>query len=265
MGSRYAAWGYIDLCQVLALTGDFNAGRIACDEAVAWAERFGETRVVHDVGARRAVFAYHAGDWETAREISGGYLRGAISHGRWFYLWVHASIAIAEGATDDVIDSALEALSERESAESAGEQLSTLTLQAVRAEARGSSDATAADAAVDAAEDLPIIYSSFELAELLAVQSHHGEIRRLASRLPEGSAWRRALMAATEGRAADAADVFKRMGSRALAARMHLLAAAQAIGAGRTTDGRAHAEAALAFYETVGALAYAEQAAALAH
>ena len=34
MGSRYAAWGYIDLCQSLALTGDFNAGRVACDDAM---------------------------------------------------------------------------------------------------------------------------------------------------------------------------------------------------------------------------------------
>ncbi len=263
MGSRYAAWGYIDLCQALALTGDLNAGRVACDDAVVWAERFGETRVVHDVGARRAFFAYHTGDWELARELSGTYFRAAIPHGRWLYLWVHTSIAIADGATDDVTDAALEALDQDERATTAGEPLSTRTLQAVRAEARGSPDATAADAAIKAAEDLPIIYCCFDLSELLAVQSHHGEIQRMASRLPEASAWRKALMAATDGRAADAADIFQRMGSQALAARMHMLAATTGINDGRTAEARGHAELALAFYEKVGASLYAEQAAVL--
>ncbi len=169
--------------------------------------------------------------------------RAAIPHGRWLYLWVHTSIAIADGATDDVTDAALEALYEDERATTTGEPLSTRTLQAVRAEARGSPDATAADAAIKAAEDLPIIYCSFDLSELLAVQSHHGEIQRMASRLPEGSIWRRALMAATEGRAADAADIFKGMGSQALAARMHMLAATTAIKAAAPRKREAHAEA----------------------
>ena len=158
---------------------------------MVWAERFGETRVVHEVGARRAFFAYHAGDWETARQISDTYRRAAIPHGCWLYLWIHTSIAIADGATDDVTDAALEALYQDERATTTGEPLSTRTLQAVRAEARGNPDATAADAAIKAAEDLPIIYCCFDLSELLAVQSHHGEIQRMASRLPEGSTWRR--------------------------------------------------------------------------
>ena len=263
MGSRYAAWGYIDLCQSLAITGDFNSGRVACDDGVAWAERFGETRVVHDVGARRALFAYHAGDWETARQISGTYVRAAHPQGRWLYLWIDTSIAIAEGAPDDVIDAAFKAVELQDSVNSPGEPLTMRTLQAVRAEALGKSDAVAADAAIRAVDDLPIIYCTFELSELLAVQSHHDEIRRTAIRLPETSAWRRALMAATEGRLADAADIYERMGSHPLAARMHLLAADRAHDQGRTRESRRHAERALAFYGAVGASLYADRAAAL--
>ena len=70
-------------------------------------------------------------------------------------------------------------------------------------------------------------------------------------------------MAATDGRAAEAAGIFKGMGSQALAARMHMLAATTAINGSRTKEARGHAELALAFYEKVGASLYAEQAAVL--
>jgi hypothetical protein len=53
------------------------------------------------------------------------------------------------------------------------------------------------------------------------------------------------------------------MGSQALAARMHMLAATTAINDSRTKEARGHAELALAFYEKVGASLYAEQAAVL--
>ena len=43
----------------------------------------------------------------------------------------------------------------------------------------------------------------------------------MASRLPEGSTWRRPLMAATDGRAAEAADIFKGMGSQACRPHAH--------------------------------------------
>ena len=66
-----------------------------------------------------------------------------------------------------------------------------------------------------------------------------------------------------ESPSADAADIFKRMGGQALAARMHMLAATTAIHDSRTADARAHAEVALEFYEKVGASLYAEQAAVL--
>ena len=121
---------------------------------------------------------------------------------------------------------------------------------------------TAADAAIKAAEDLPMIYCSFDLSELLAIQSHHGE----------SSGWPRACRRAAPGGGPSwPLRIAGRRGGRhlqghgrqALAARMHMLAATTAINGSLTKGARGARRAALVFHEKVGVSLYAEQAAVL--
>ena len=54
--------------------------------------------MVAEVEAKHAFLAYHAGEWETAREITSRY---ASTPDRWIWydwcIWVHGLIAIADG------------------------------------------------------------------------------------------------------------------------------------------------------------------------
>ena len=97
IGSRFTAAAYIDLSLAQMLTGDLRAGSAACDQGASWAERFGEPSVLGDIESRRAFFAYQAGDWHTARQISTRHLNASNRWGAAFCIWTHALIAIGEG------------------------------------------------------------------------------------------------------------------------------------------------------------------------
>jgi len=257
-GSRHVAWAYIDLSIALDGLGDLRAAGDAIDDAFAHAQRFGEAQVIRDAEPRRAAYAYHAGDWETAREIADRYIAnpalGASVYQGW-YRWPHAQIALAVGdyaAVDE--DSGIIADIYPPAAHG---------LQAVMAQTQGRyADASAAaDAAVAAALSGQWLTTDALVPDLLPIKSHHHRLVEVGSRLPVDSPWRRVVENVANGHYADAARVLEQIGCRPLSAQARVFAAEQARDRGDHAEAIKHADLALAFYEHVGATLYAENAA----
>jgi tetratricopeptide (TPR) repeat protein len=243
--SRYAAWANIDLSLALMMLGDLPAALGACEQGLAWAERFGEPRVIADAESRRAFLAYHAGDWQTAREITGRYIDTA---GRWsgaFVIWTHRLIAVADG--DD------------EAARADDEAMREFAERVPSARALQSRSAAAAALAAGAEVEGYRNWEIYAALELMSLPDHHEMIRELASRMPSDNPWRAALTAIADGRFGDAAALLDGIGSLPLAAEARLLAAGQ----GPSPEAGLHASRALEFYQRVGATRDAARAAAL--
>ena len=210
-GSRYVAWSYIDLCLARMMLGDLATALQVCEQALVWAERFGEPRVIADAEARRAFLAYHAGDWQTAREITDRYIDTA---GRWtaaFVIWTHRLIALAEGDDDAARadDEAMRRFSER----------------VPSARALQSRSAAAAALGVGAATQGYRNWEIFAALELMALPEERETIRDLAFRMPAENPWRDAVIAIADDRFGDAADMLEEIGSQPLAAQARLVAA----------------------------------------
>jgi tetratricopeptide (TPR) repeat protein len=248
-GSRYVAWSYIDLCLAWMMLGDLTTALRVCEQALVSAERFGEPRVIADAEARRAFLAYHAGDWQTAREITDRYIDTA---GRWtaaFVIWTHGLIAIADGDDD--------------AARADNEAMRRFSDRVPSARALTPSLAHSRDPAAPAPGTATAGYRNWEIfaaLELMGVADEDETISELASRMPADNPWRDALIAIADGRFGDAAEVFDGIGSLPLAAQARMIAAER----GAPADAERLASRALEFYERVGASRHAERAAALA-
>jgi hypothetical protein len=96
-------------------------------------------------------------------------------------------------------------------------------------------------------------------AEWLGVASEIEEVVTLA---PEGP-WKEAILAEVRGERTRAADVYRDMGATAPEARVRLGAAAALLDEGRTAEGLAQLEKALAFYRSVRATFFVERGEAL--
>lgn len=240
--------------------GDLGAARRACDQALKSAKRFGEARVVAEVEAKHAFLAYHAGEWETAREITRRY---ANTPDRWVWydwcIWVHGLIAIADG-DDEAAHNESHAM--KEFYVHAGRALDALM---AKAGARTADASAAAHEAIAGTEGNSGFKEAamFAAVELIAIPSTHEPLKNLARRLPDDNHWKRAVNTISTGRYADAANIFEEMGSQSLAARAHTLASDHANRNRDPEEAKRHAEQALAFYRKVAASRYADHTAEL--
>jgi hypothetical protein len=237
------------------MLGDLPAALRACEQGRVWAERFGEPRVIADAEARRAFLAYHAGDWQTAREITDRHVDTANRWSVAFIIWTHGLIAMAEGdeETARADDEAMRRFAERVPSARA---MPALAEAHTEADAGPEQPAGQAEAPVHGYRNWEI----FATLERMAVPAEHGAMVELASRMPDDNPWREALSAIARGCYAEAAGVFDTIGSGPLAAQARMIAADR----GSSPVAELQASRALEFYELVGATRYAERAAALA-
>ena len=251
IGSRYAASAYTDLSLAEMLIGDLRAAAASCERAAELAQRFGEPRVLGDIESRRAFFAYQAGDWETAREISTRHLTASNRWGAGFCIWTHGLIAIAEG-------------------DEAAAREDTAALRRIQAP-------SAATCAVALARSVRAVLGSrirvppwpsahsyrnwdiCSMAELVDIPSERQAVARYAATLPDATSWKSALAAAGRGEFGQAADRFEQIGSMPLAARAHASEAATLQARGDSAMAASHRNMARAFFEAVGATRYAER------
>ena len=88
------------------------------------------------------------------------------------------------------------------------------------------------------------------------------EVDEIISQAPEGP-WKDVALAELHGEDTRAADMFRRMGAPAIEADVRIAAAEALLEEGRTTEGLAELEKALAFYRSVGATFFLERGEAL--
>ena len=245
-GSRYVAWAYIDLSLALMMSGDLRAGQRACDQAFTWAERFGEARTVSDAESRRAFFAYHAGDWQNAREITNRYITTSNRWGAGFGRWTHGLIAIAEG-DDETVMADNEAMSDINTP-SARALNATLARTPGSESGRGATEIAPPDNGRDRG------YRNWEIfaaTELISDPSQYDQLLELADRMPDDNPWKHVFVAVTERRYVDAAGIFEQVGSLPLAAQARVLAADRAHQEGDALEAERQARLALDFYVQV--------------
>jgi class 3 adenylate cyclase/tetratricopeptide (TPR) repeat protein len=256
-GSVYVTWALTDMAQADGIIlGDLLAGARHLKRASTSARRFGEFRLTRDVDSRASWFAYHSGDWETARELADELVNASSPWARWFYLWVHATLAIARG--DDAAARAdSQAFDEWDPDTSPA--VDALIAQASGRHAEAHAACVEALASIEGYKYIaaPLV------AELIPIATAHDRIAAIAADLPDGNRWKSVLLAVGAGRHAEAVTMFKEIGSQPLAARAQMLAAQTAIREGAAHDAARHADAAFGFYTRVGATRYAEQAASL--
>jgi hypothetical protein len=89
-----------------------------------------------------------------------------------------------------------------------------------------------------------------------------GEVVEILTLAPAGF-WRDAALAELQGDSIEAADMYRGMGAPTLEAGARFVAAERLLGEGRTADGLAELEKALAFYRSVRATFYLERGEAL--
>ena len=252
VGSRFTAAAYTDLSLAQMLTGDLRAASASCDRGASWAERFGEPRVLGDIESRQAFFAYQAGDWRTARQISTRHLNASNRWGAAFCIWTHALIAIAEG--DDGAARDDNAALRRIHAPSAA------TCAVALAKARRAALTNRVRVPPWPQQHRYRNWDICAMAELIEIPPERQAIGAYAETLPDATMWKRALMAAAETDYAAAARIFDEIGSAPLAARAHALAAAHLAKRNEPDGAAGHLQHALTFFTAVGATRHAELA-----
>jgi hypothetical protein len=249
--SRAAAWAHIDVSLAHMMLGELATALNVCEEALVWAERFGEPQVIADAEARRAFLAYHAGDWQTAREIANRYIDAANRWSGAFVIWTHRLMAYSEG--DD------------EAARTDDEAMRRFSDRVPSARALQSRTAAAAALAVGVETQGYRNWEIYAALELMAVPDEYEVIRELAARMPVDNPWRAALIAIADGSYGKVAGMLEEIGSAPLAARARILAAGEARSAGDHAGAERLARQALSFYDRVGATRDAEEATSLTH
>ncbi len=258
--------GHHNLAEALLGLGDLAGAGDARAEAAVWAERFADAVIIATVNAGRAEAAYHSGDWPAALAWSTSLAGGANRWVATYAQWTRGRVVLAQGDLA-VAQNDAQLMLEYAAANDYDEDLfPALALTALTGQALG--DAEAARAACTRflarwGEIGGLTSMAPTLVELAAVPCHEEELGDAAALLPETSRWKQALVAIAERRHDDAAERYREMGSRPLEAGAHLLGARHAAGQGGHADAARHAEAAMAFYRSVGATHYAGQAEAL--
>jgi DNA-binding SARP family transcriptional activator len=264
LGSPHASPVHINLAYAFSILGDLPRCFEARAEAWRIAERFGSTGWMQWTELERVAEYYWTGRWDDALRILDAflardgdeprhYLEGAsrIRRGR---------IRLAQAALQAGLDDAGAAL---ERARESGDRQNLDP--ALVFGARALLDAGRPDAAAELVDELVPALSGGPLepdlgVDLGVVLVATGRDASALDGVPVPSRWLDAARAFVAGDASRAADLYAAIGSRPDEAYARLVAARQLVQAGRTDQLRRELDAAVAFYEEVGATAHLEEA-----
>jgi class 3 adenylate cyclase/tetratricopeptide (TPR) repeat protein len=267
-GHPRATVAWSNYAEVLAGFGDLDGAREARDHALRLGERFGQPEYITWVRVGKAEGAYHAGDWDSALELAEA---GVDDRDRLNVAWARFTrglIALARGDVERALADAEEMSAYAASSHNAEARTMGHGLHAVAMLQAGAGES--AEAAI--AEFLTTWPSGgpsgrapvlAEVAVSPARRSADADVAAGAEILPDESRFRAPIRGVCDGHDGASAVLFGEIGSRPLEAHAHLRAAQAAHAAGRHTDANDHARRALAFYGSVGAVLYGDQATAL--
>jgi class 3 adenylate cyclase/tetratricopeptide (TPR) repeat protein len=256
---------YNNLAVHYAEAGRLDDALKATDEAVQWAARFGEARLIIDTDGQRAEILTQMGGWDEALRLvtpqleSNDRLVEADARGP------RGWIVLARGDPGTALNDASVILEYGRTSQSRVYTIYGLALRAAALRDTSSGDASAAFAAFQQESLTKQPFPPFlaELAARVAGDAERRELQDIVDRMPERSPWKRAIAATLDCRFHDAAALYREIGARPLEAHAHLLAARAASSEGRYADAAHDAEHALGFYHAAGATFYADQAAEL--
>jgi tetratricopeptide (TPR) repeat protein len=260
---------YGNLADALRGLGDMSGADAAYETALEWSRRMAEIDGIEWITLEQACQSYHAADWDTADLLLGQVIQPGNDFTVGQIQTVRGRISLSRGRISEALADAT-SLQEFAAAVSNDEFLYFgLALRARCHVAKGEDAAALAtcehfltrwqdtDGIANRAIEL------CEIAPALAIYGRHERIRDGGLLLPEASRWRGALLLVADQSYAEAAAAYEKIGSRPLAADVHLLAAAKARGEGRETDAVRHVRAVLEFAERTGASLYERSAAEL--
>jgi predicted ATPase len=268
IGSRVAASTLNNLAVTSLFAGDLPRAEEVYREGLEAAERFGDRSAARFIGANVFWVEWARGRWDVAgpafdefiRECEAG-LPHTLEHGT---RGARAHMRLARGddagAWED-LERGLVLARERGEAPSVAAALALLA--AAHADAGRHDEARA---------DLP------EIAEIIATHGVHGGLFALAAHAHElgvaqelrdavagapgpGKRWKAALLAVLDDQPERAADVLAEMDFRSTEAYVRLRAGERRLAQGRQDEAISQLEAALRFYESVDADAFARRAA----
>jgi class 3 adenylate cyclase len=256
---------YNNLAEVLRGLGDMTAADAGYATATQWANRFAVPVDTDWITGERAYQAYHAVQWSNAHDLLSGMSTGSGSAAT-TPRFVGGRLSLARGDTDPALRDATAIITYAEGASSVDALYYGLALTARCHHAR----AHTRDA-LDACDRFLTRWHqtggyttrALELCELgliLAQAERHDDLRQASLLLPPTCRWRDALLLTVDTRYADAALLYRDLGSQPLAADAHLLAARQAANQRRDAEAAHHAKAVLTFAEQTGAVLYQRQA-----
>jgi hypothetical protein len=252
------AWGRL-------ATGDFPGAGDASSHALAWSQRVSYSRYLGMSEAMHASARYHLGDWQAARSLSTDHIDDDSRMTVAWAAWTRGRIALAEGEPSVALRDGEMIVAYCTDSGDDEELLFGLALLALAHHARREpQEAAARERFFTHWHDVGSAPGAAPAAaELGRIHGHETGLRHLANSLPVVSPWHQALSAMAEGRPADAADIYREMGSRPLEAGARLVAAEDCAHRDQPAEAAHQAQQALSFYERVGATRYAEQARSL--
>ena len=254
---------YGNLADALRGLGDMPGADAAYETAAEWSRRMADTGGIEWITLEQACQAYHAADWDAAEGVIGQVLQpdndftvGQIQN-------VRGRISLSRGRIREAFADAA-SVQELAAAVSNDEFLYfglALRARCHAAEGEDTEALATCERFLTRWQDTDgIANRAIELCEIaptLAIYGRHERIRDGGLLLPEASHWRDAILLVADGRYADAAAAYERIGSHPLAADAHLLAARQASEQGRAAEAALHADVVLGFAVRTGATLYA--------
>ena len=248
-----------NLATSLVELGELDRAWKTYDLARDAARRFGDAPGLHWLAAERPYELYWRGEWDAALASAEELLHQPdAGYGAHAGRSVRAWIRLARGDLAGAIEDSVVALEFGRHAGEPATLCQSLALQArVLVEAGRKPEAGAAVAEVLELFEAPSVLGSFWTADLAAALRELGRGAELPASSSSATEWLVAARLIASGRSADAADRYAAMGARPEEAWARLKAAAELESVGLGAEAEQQLERARAFYQAVGAGAYA--------
>ncbi len=214
------ATAWVNLADNLVGLGDFRSAAETRSKASRAAIR-SSADILDYCRAAEADSAYHSGDWDLAIDLATPPTASADRQVAAYARWTRGRIACARGDAATALDDAGQIVDYATQGMDDELLLCGLALMALAHSAAGSGEeaSTAASRLLDRWSEIGgMLTSAHTVAELAPIISQRVAIGTAAALLLEGSRWRIGLTAISDGRYAEAAAVYREMGSQPLEA-----------------------------------------------
>jgi len=236
--------------------GDLSAARHVRAEALRWCERFADEPDIAWERVALAELEYHTGAWDSALETCAELVSHPAVSVAQYAAGIRGRLVLRRGDAETALADARRVIDYGSHPQNTESLLGGLVLSAMAYSAMH--DRSRARDALDQFHErwsevggMPSM--AFLLAEVAAIDTPLDRLAAAASALPKASPWRSALEAVVDHRHDDAAEIYRRIGSNALADQALHMAAEALASPRRNHPGKTYARLAADFDQRAGA------------